>query len=151
MIIFPFYKFINKKKKINFKNYYIIYFILIFFFIEWFFNHPTLRYGGYHIIALIFFIPDCLLLKNSKIDFDNFSKKAVVLITITLIIFVSRNVNRLNKEFSNYNYNPLQNPEYKFIGGDEKFFFRYQAYFDKHKKNYLKFNLFGKEKYIIIL
>ena len=44
-----FFYFYNKKKqkikKIKFKIFYL--FIIILFF-EWFYNHPALRYGGYH-------------------------------------------------------------------------------------------------------
>ena len=48
----------NKKVKKYFKsinNYKILYFLIFGLFIEWFINHPALRYGGYTLIALLFF------------------------------------------------------------------------------------------------
>ena len=51
------------KKNLLKKNYkkndgvYGIYFIIILLFFEWFLKHPALRYGGYQLIALLFFIP----------------------------------------------------------------------------------------------
>ena len=46
----------NFSLKIN-RKYIFTYFIILILFAEWFYNHPALRYGGYHLIALIIFIP----------------------------------------------------------------------------------------------
>ena len=47
----------NITKKINYNIYKPIYFLIIILTVEWFINHPALRYGGYTIIVLIYFIP----------------------------------------------------------------------------------------------
>ena len=54
--IFYFLFYSKKKtyqKKVNLK---LLYLILVFLFLEWFYNHPSLRYGGYYIIAILIFI-----------------------------------------------------------------------------------------------
>ena len=70
IIVSLFFKeqFFKKKIKKNNNYIYLIYLILIILLIEWFLNHPALRYGGYCIIALLFFIPVCLRLEKSKIN-----------------------------------------------------------------------------------
>ena len=62
------------KKNFNFKSFsnkkiIFLYLILILLFVEWFYNHPSLRYGGYHLIALLIFVPSALFL-DSKVKFD---------------------------------------------------------------------------------
>ena len=69
-----FYKKIEFDLK-NKKKYQLLYFILIFLIIEWFLKHPTLRYGGYHIIGLIIFIPLSMLLGKTKLNFKESIKK----------------------------------------------------------------------------
>ena len=76
-------------------------------------NHPSLRYGGYHLLPLILYVPLCLYLSNFNFDTNFFRKRALILILITLTIFVSRNFSRLIKEHNQYNYNPLINTKYK--------------------------------------
>ena len=76
-------------------------------------NHPSLRYGGYHLLPLILYIPLCLYLGNFNFNINFFNKRALILILITLTIFVSRNFSRLIKEHNQYNYNPLLNTKYK--------------------------------------
>ena len=83
-------------------------------------RHPSLRYGGYHILALISFVPR-LYLTNIDLNYKYFIKKSLILIVITLVIFISRNLLRLEKEFNQYSYNPLENNNYQFIGGDKNF------------------------------
>ena len=95
------------------KDYYFVLILLIILLLEWFFNHPTLRYGGYHLLALIFFIPSAILLGNQKyISKKNF-KKIQIIIFISMTVFVSRNVDRILNENKMYNYNPLKSPTYK--------------------------------------
>ena len=57
----------------------IIYLFLVIIFIEWFYKHPSLRYGGYHIIALLFFIPISLRLNNFSIDYKDFYREQQLL------------------------------------------------------------------------
>ena len=95
------------------KNYYFVLILFIILLLEWFFNHPTLRYGGYHLLALIFFIPSAILLGNQKYITKKNFKKIQIIIFISLTVFVSRNIDRIFNENEIYNYNPLKSPTYK--------------------------------------
>ena len=105
------------KKNLNFKSFFnikiiILYLILILLFVEWFYNHPSLRYGGYHLIALLIFIPLALFL-DSKVKFDKvLSIKINVILLIILLVFSARNINRVSKEIKLYNYNIFENASY---------------------------------------
>jgi hypothetical protein len=132
-----------KKNKLNIR-YLVIYYFLLICLIEWFMYHPSLRYGGYHLFALLLFIPLCTFLALFDLEYKIFFKKASFLILITIIVFLTRNVNRLNKEYKNYNYNPFIETKYKFIGGDKNFYFRYNSKIEKNKINYITINILGK-------
>ena len=105
------------KKNLNFKSFankkiIVLYLILILLFAEWFYNHPTLRYGGYHLIALLIFIPVALFL-DSKVKFDkSLSIKINVILLIILLVFFARNFNRISKEIKLYNYDIFKNASY---------------------------------------
>ena len=64
---------------------------------------------------------------------------------ITTIIFLGRNVTRLNKEYNNYKYNPIINANFSFIGGDKKFYLRYNVHIKKSIPEYPKINILGKK------
>ena len=86
--------------------------------LEWFLNHPALRYGGYCLIALMFFIPFSHIIdifKSSK----KLKQKAFIIVLIGFMIFSFRNVLRINKEVEIYGYNFLYQP-YHYI--DERHF-----------------------------
>ena len=111
--------FFNSSKKnitkINFKFFYILSILLL---IEWFYNHPALRYGGYSLIALLIFIPVSIYLsKISKLK--NFLYKFKIIIFISLFFFLSKNIIRIYDENSKYGYHPFKNPYYDF---NEKLF-----------------------------
>ena len=111
IVFFTFYS----KKRINIKikkQNYIIYFIAIIIFFEWFYNHPSLRYGGYSLIALIIFIPFSIFFSRF-VSIKFFKEKIIVLIILSLVIFVGRNVNRIDNEAKKYNYNLFSNPYYR--------------------------------------
>ena len=114
VIVVSFFKkqfFEKKTSKVN--NYvYLIYLIIAILGLEWFFNHPALRYGGYCIIALLFFIPVCLKLEVKNVDYKNYNKSVVILIIITILVFNLRNINRINKEVDSYNYKPVKQTFY---------------------------------------
>tara|TARA_Y200000002_G_scaffold368276_1_gene361172 strand:- start:673 stop:2298 length:1626 start_codon:yes stop_codon:yes gene_type:complete len=129
------------EKKISFLYLYIL---LVCFLLEWFFNHPTLRYGGYHLVFLSIFIPFSIYLTQLNIDFKTFERKAVILIFVTVIIFSFRNFDRLYDEYKKYDYNPLINFNYKFIGGDKEFHYRYNFHLRKKYINYNSFKILGK-------
>ena len=96
----------------NFKNLTFIYLILILLFIEWFLNHPTLRYGGYVLIYLIFVTPVSLIISNQNYNFKEKKKPIKIILSIVILVFISRNVNRLITENEIYNYNLFKNPVY---------------------------------------
>ncbi len=100
------------KKKIQKKNFYLFYFFIIILLIEWFLNHPALRYGGFTLIALSIFIPLSIYIENG-IDFKTkLKKKITLLIYISFIFFSLKNIDRIYKEFKKYNFNPLINAHY---------------------------------------
>ena len=104
LFIIIFYR--NKKKfpERFEKNLYKFLFILIMLFCEWFYKHPTLRYGGYSLLASLLFLPTSLFLSNSPIK-KTIKKKLVTAILVTsLLIFNVRNVIRINKEIKVYNF-----------------------------------------------
>ena len=108
-----------KKFKINYpKNYNIVFIVLFLFLVEWFLKHPSLRYGGYHLIAIIFFIPTCILLGNQDYIFKENVKKVSLIVLITLVVFVGRNLNRITNEYKVYNYNPFISPVYRIKNKD---------------------------------
>ena len=120
-------QFFKKKIKKNNNYIYLVYLALIILLIEWFLNHPALRYGGYCIIALLFFIPVCLRLEKSNMNYNKYNKSVVFLIILTILVFNIRNFNRIIKEVKVYNYKPI---EYSHYSIDESGF-RVQKKMDK--------------------
>ena len=114
-------------------------------FIEWFYNHPSLRYGGYHIIALLMFIPSSLILSKINIYYEVYVKRSLILLVITILIFVSRNVSRLNNEYNQYGYNIFDNSNFLFIDGEKKSYFRYSIQLEENKNKNKKIDFFGKK------
>ena len=51
------FSFKSKKQKNKKPEYLFFYILIIILFMEWFINHPALRYGGYSLLALIIFTP----------------------------------------------------------------------------------------------
>jgi len=133
-----------KKKKTNFSKikFRLLYIFFILCLLEWFFKHPALRYGGYHIIAILVFMPLMILFLDVKINFNNFMKKATFVMILVLTIFISRNINRLIKEYRLYNFNPLISYKFNY---DKKFYNRYFNIIEKNKSKYKKINFLSKE------
>ena len=94
------------KKKVN--NNLLYYFFIILLLIEWFYNHPALRYGGYIIFALIFFIPLSIFLSNYEMS-KNFRSKIIIIFFLVTSIFIGRNVDRIMYEQNFYQANFKQN------------------------------------------
>ncbi len=101
IIVFLLFKKLKlKKSNKSFYNKKFLYFYLIIsiIFFIWFFNHPTLRYGGYSIVFLTISLPIVVLFQN----FENskfFYKKFSFLIILVIILFNIKNFNRIVKEF----------------------------------------------------
>ena len=100
------------RSKIN-KKYLSLYIIIFILFFEWFYNHPALRYGGYNLIAIIFFLPISVYLSDKKINVKNLKLLITLFVILTFIIFSGRNINRIYNENTLYEYNPLKQPFYK--------------------------------------
>ena len=103
LFIIIFYR--NKKKfPENFdKNIYKILFVILILFSEWFYKHPTLRYGGYSLLASLVFLPTSLFLSNSPINKKTKKKIIATLVIASLLIFNVRNIKRIDKEVKKYN------------------------------------------------
>ena len=100
----------KQKRKIKININLFLFFIIILF-IEWFFNHPSLRYGGYTIIALLLFVPSSFYLAKNSI-LNNLDKKLSILVFISLVFFSTKNILRIVDENLKYEYNPILNPFY---------------------------------------
>ena len=123
----------NKKTKIKInKEIIFVYSIIIILLIEWFINHPTLRYGGYSLIAVLLFIPLSLILEKFDNNLNLIKKKTFIVILIGITIFIVRNIDRIIKENEKYNYNILLNPYYKI----DNSLFRVENQIENLIKNY---------------
>ncbi len=80
---------------------------------EWFYNHPALRYGGYCLIVSIFFIFTSLLLEKYSISEKKLIKRVKYFVVIVVLVFVSRNINRIHYEVKTYDYQPIKKTYYK--------------------------------------
>ena len=104
-----------------------MYIVLLILFIEWFYNHPALRYGGYYIIAILIFIPLSITLSS----FDNtksFKIKIFCIIFLSISIFFFRNVDRIYNEYAKYSFSPIKNVYYDV---DKDYHFRVEEEFNK--------------------
>ena len=114
IFVILFYEKIKVKNKKNFK-FLFIYLLLFTLFFEWFYNHPSLRYGGFSLLALLFFLPICKYLSSFDINKKRKNRLVYTLFIITVCIFTLRNIDRLYAEYTKYNYNPIINPYYTIL------------------------------------
>lgn len=99
-----------KKNKLNYKQLLIALIFPIIFLIEWFLNHPAMRYGGYVLIGLPLFLITSFMLQTLDINRNKLIKITGIFVTISLLLFFSRNVIRLNKEVKFYKYDIFHSP-----------------------------------------
>ncbi|OUU53392.1 MAG: hypothetical protein CBC25_00870 [Pelagibacteraceae bacterium TMED65] len=132
-----------KKIKLTEKKFYLFYATIILLLLEWFLNHPALRYGGFTLIALSIFIPLSIFIERRLNLNLKLEKKITFLIFISFTIFSLKNIDRIFKEFDKYNYNPLINAHY-FINDNTQHF--NELLFKAEKKR----NIDGKEFYIVL-
>ena len=104
----------------NFEKFKFLYIVIFILFLEWFLQHPSLRYGGYVLIYFLLIFPVSLVLSNQNFIFSKKIKSIYTILLIALIIFAGRNINRLNNEYKVYNYNLFKNPHYR-IGNNFTF------------------------------
>ena len=140
-IFFIFFKKYKKEhNRTSYMRFNVLILIIIVYLIEWFFKHPALRYGGYHLIAILCFIPFCIWFNKLKINFEQFHKKSVVIILIVTLIFFTRNLIRINKETKIYGNNSIINYSYNF---DDKFYNRYLYIIKENEDSYKRFKKLG--------
>ena len=92
----------NKKYKMKPRNVTLINTILFLFFMEWFLKHPSMRYGGFVLLALPIFIFTSKIIETFKHNKNKIFNPTLLLILLTLIIYNGRNILRLNKEINHY-------------------------------------------------
>ncbi len=133
IIIFLLFKSKYKKKysQINYKLFYLTLFVL---FLEWFFYHPSLRYGGYVIISLIIFIPLSIFMSRFNLAKNKLIKYSSILIILTISIFLIRNIDRIFYEVRFYNFDLINSFNYKI----EDDYFRIDNLFKKQFEEYEK-------------
>ena len=107
--------FFKKKKKILVKNKYdyLITIAFLIFLIEWFYNHPALRYGGYCLITVLFFLPFSSILEKYDNSLQEKKYKFIILICLIFMVFIGRNVLRISDEIEKYSYKPIKKTYYK--------------------------------------
>ena len=112
VFLMTFYSKIKIKKNLKEEIIYLYLFIGILL-MEWFINHPALRYGGYSLFVIMIFIPVSLALERYKNSLTIVKKKTYIILFIGITIFLLRNIDRIDKESKKYNYNVFLNPYYK--------------------------------------
>ena len=115
ILLICYYTFKNTSEKLihnNLKEIRIFIICVFVLSITWFTKFPQLRYGGFIIIANIFFIPFCIYQLRYRIN-KKIIKRAKILILISLLIFSTRNVKRLAYEIEFYQYKPFKNAYFK--------------------------------------
>tara|TARA_B100000795_G_scaffold267023_1_gene251133 strand:- start:85 stop:1767 length:1683 start_codon:yes stop_codon:yes gene_type:complete len=139
MYLIYFSLFIRKRKKklLNNKNFYLIYLTIIVLCSEWFYNHPSLRYGGYVLIFLLISIPISTFLEKYLIDQKKIRFNVFVLIFITISLFVLRNTERIVSE--NKQYSPKISI-YKLNYNIDKSYFNIEKKFNNQISYYKKCN-----------
>jgi hypothetical protein len=115
VVLLTFYS--KKKKPSKKRTYKIVLFITFLLFFEWFWKHPTLRYGGFCLWALLIFIPTSIFLE--QYFHKKTINKIVVLLLVTILIFVGRNIKRISSEIEKYNYKPVLQTFY-YVNKDDK-------------------------------
>ena len=134
---------IKFKDKIKKNNFYLFYFAIVLLLVEWFLNHPALRYGGFTLIGLSIFVPLSIFIEGKLNLTSKIKKKITFLIFVSFSIFLFKNIDRILKETKKYNYNPLINAHY-FINNNSDHF---NELFLKAEKNR---NIDGKKFYIFL-
>ena len=85
----------------------LIFYIIIFF--EWFLNHPSMRYGGYILVALPFLIFTSLYLSKFSYNLKKIKKISYFVLGTSIIIFNLQNIkNNLVKSYQIKDINPIK-------------------------------------------
>jgi hypothetical protein len=133
----------HTKKKITSRinnNILLLLLFLVMLFFEWFYNHPSLRYGGYTLIASIFFIIASIKFESFVIDKNKIKKKFIYLVAFSFLIFFCRNAVRINNEIVQYNFNPLKNFSFRVTNHHYRIENRINEYIQNYKNCKLRKN-----------
>jgi hypothetical protein len=95
----------KKKKPFEQRIYKFVLFITFLLFLVWFWKHPSFRYGGFCLWALLIFIPASIFLE--QYFHQKTRTKIVALLLVTILIFEGRNLKRIYSEIEKYNYKPI--------------------------------------------
>ncbi len=106
-LIFKFFS--QLKTKIN-RRIFLGYLIPLSFLLEWFLNHPSMRYGGYVLFAIPIFLFTAQLIEKYKISKKALNNLTIFFIFLSFISYNTRNIIRIDKEASIYNYNVFKSP-----------------------------------------
>ena len=71
-----------------------------FFLLEWFFNHPSMRYGGYVLFGIPLFIFTSSIIEKMSFSKNNLYKCTIFFVALTLVVYNLRNIQRIHKEAS---------------------------------------------------
>ena len=126
-----------KKDRIDFninKNINYIIGIIIIFFFEWFYNHPSLRYGGYCLLVIMFFLPFSIFLNKFNNSIKEKKLKFICIISFVCIVFIGRNISRISDEINKYSYKPVKETYYKV----DKVHFRINDEFNMLIENFIR-------------
>jgi hypothetical protein len=112
LVYFTFKVFSKKKqkKKINYLRLLVFLLVPLIFLTEWFINHPSMRYGGYVLVGLPFFIITSFMLEKLDIKKKKIKVVTIIFVLLSFSIFFMRNVIRLNYEVNFYKYDILNSP-----------------------------------------
>ena len=126
IVIFLLSKSFKFKKEINNinKNIFYYYSLIIIIFLIWFFNHPTLRYGGYAVVFLILSVPISLLFFKYKNN-NFFEKRIKFLVLFVIIVFNIKNITRIENELKRGDHYKFTN--FPFYAIKEKNFKKYET------------------------
>ncbi len=132
IIIFLFFL-STKTNQIIFKKEYLSLYLLTFIlFFEWFYNHPALRYGGYVLIFLLIMIPLSFILSTRYHNEKSLFYRTKWLLILCLVIFMGRNVDRINNEIVKYKFTPFIDNSFRISDNH----FRIKKQMDELIKNY---------------
>ena len=111
LLVMLFFRFSsNNKYKKNIKIDLLSYMVPIFFLIEWFLNHPAMRYGGYVLFAIPIFLFTSSIIQKYKVEKKKLWNLSVFFIVLVFVIFNVRNYSRITKETEIYSYNLFHSP-----------------------------------------
>ena len=109
-VLLVFKYFSKSKNKTKIKLDLLMYAIPSLFLLEWFLNHPSMRYGGYVLFAIPIFLLTSVVIQTYKIKLKTLKNLSVFFIILSLILFNARNFSRIAKEIKIYNYDVLNSP-----------------------------------------